>query len=310
MKIVFFGSGKFAVKILETLVGSGQHVVLVVTQPDRKKGRHLHLTPTPVKEFASAAGLRIFQPENVNAPENIAVLKENPADIYLVVSYGRILSGEVLSSARLMPVNIHASLLPKYRGAAPINRALMDGVEKTGVTFIKMNEQMDQGDILFMKSLKISPADNVVSLDGKLSDLAALHADHVLKSIERGRAKTKKQIEKNASLAPLMKKSDGRIDWNKDQATVINQSRGCAGWPGVFTTFRGKLLKILEIRKGRSRSCGMPGQIIGMTHGTLEVACGRGSIIISQVLPESHVQMSVQSFLAGHEVQLGEFLGG
>jgi len=309
MKIIFFGSGKFAVKILETLHGGGFKVWLVVTQPDRKKGRHLRVGRTPVKEYALNNKLEIFQPEDINSPEAIDELKHKEADIFLVVSYGRILSENILKLPKLLPVNIHASLLPKYRGAAPINRALMKGEKITGITFIKMNELMDEGDIIFQKSLRIEPSDDAVSLDDKLSTLASESLAEVIGLIGKKGFEPKKQDSNEATYAPLMKKTDGLILWKDTSKQIIGNFRGCYGWPGSYTYYKNKILKVLSMEEAEYSQDAAPGQILEAKDNRLVVACGKGCIAIHEVLPESHKKMEVKSFLAGHDVKISEKLG-
>ncbi|HAJ56620.1 MAG TPA: methionyl-tRNA formyltransferase [Candidatus Omnitrophica bacterium] len=308
MKIVFFGSGKFAVTILEALHKYGHQIPLVVTRPDKKKGRHLHLSATPVKEYALLNDLPIFQPEDINDNSSHETLKNITADVFIVVSYGKILAKHILGLPSVMPINIHASLLPKYRGAAPINHALMAGERKTGTTFIKMNESMDKGDIIFQKAVKIDARDNAATLDEKLSRLSAKYINTVLKLTTKKRIRLKKQDSRKATYAPLMKKHIGLIQWDWPAEKIINYFRGCYGWPGSFTFYNSKLLKIFSLRKGKRRCHDIPGAIIQAQDDCLEVACGKGSIIIKEVLPESHHRMSVQSFLAGHHVKIGEKL--
>ncbi len=309
MKIIFFGSGNFAVKILETLYCQKQDVVLVVTQPDRKKGRHLHLGSTPVKEYALKHGLEILQTENINSEESIAKIASKDGDIFIVVSFGRILSGKLLCCARIMPVNIHASLLPKYRGAAPINRALMNGDKITGVTFIKMNERMDEGDIILRKPLRITDNDNAVTLDSRLSDLAAKNLPDLLDKISNCSYKAIKQNNKLATYAPKLKKEDGLICWKNSSQKILNYFKGCYGWPGSFTHYKGKILKIILMKPHNKICRGKPGEILETNSDCLVVCCGRGCVAIQEVLPESHKKMSVQSFLAGYNVKIGEILG-
>lgn len=309
MKIVFFGSGKFAVKILETLHKKGFKIRLVVTQPDRKKGRHLRIGRTPVKEYALNNKLEIFQPEDINSPKAIDELTSKEADIFLVVSYGRILSGNILKLPKLLAVNIHASLLPEYRGAAPINRALMKGERTTGVTFIKMNELMDEGDIIFQRSLQIEPSDNAVSLDDKLSTLACGCLTEVMDIIDKKEFKPKKQDSAKATYAPLMKKIDGLILWNDTSRQIIDNFRGCYGWPGSHTYYKNKIIKILSMEEAECSQPSAPGQILEARDNRLVVACGKGCVVIHEVLPESHKKMPVKSFLAGHDVKINEKLG-
>lgn len=309
MKIIFFGSGAFGLKILETLRQAQQDIVLVVTQPDRKKGRHLHLAATPIKEYARCCGLEVYQPQNVNAVASCDDLGKKSADVFLVVAYGRILSKQVLKVPRALAINIHASLLPKYRGAAPIHRAVRNGEKETGITFIKMNERMDAGDIILQKKIKIDQKDTTPVLQEKLSNLAAASVLDVLTKIEQGKVRYKKQDEKKATLAPLLKKSDGLIDWHLPYEDILNHFRAFAGWPGSFTKYKGKTLKVLSMEKGQGKVTGRPGEVLSVAPDVLEVACGQGSVLIREVLPESHPRMSIQSFLAGHKVQPGDLLG-
>ena len=309
MNIVFFGSGNFAVKVLESIDRRAFPISLVVTQPDRKKGRHLHLGATPVKTFAFDHGMNIFQPEDVNSKESLEMLKNTRADIFLVVSYGRILSSQLLAVPRIMGINIHSSLLPKYRGAAPVNQALILGEKTTGVTFIRMNAAMDRGDVLLQKAIKIGRHDTTPVLDHKLALLASQYINKLLAAIEHGRYRLKKQRENAVSYAALMQKQDGLIRWQETPTEIYNRFRGCYGWPGTFTHFRWKILKILELKPGRRWTGAKPGTIVKAEDNALVVACRRGTVVISEVLPESHRQMPVSSFLAGHHVKVGDILG-
>jgi methionyl-tRNA formyltransferase len=309
MKIIFFGSGKFAVRVLEALHQGGRDVALVITQPDRKKGRHLLLSATPVKEYALTHQFKIFQPEDINAREAADVLKNERADIFVVVSFGKILSSEILAIPGILPLNIHTSLLPKYRGAAPVNRALIQGEKKTGVTFIKMNAHMDRGEIIFQKALRVFKEDDALTLDERLSRLAAEALNGVLDKIVMKKIAFKKQDESKATYAPLMEKKDGLINWENKGSQILDSFKGCRGWPGSFTFYRGKLLKVLEIAPGHKISQGAAGEIIDIRQDALEVACGKGSILIKEVLPESHHRMSAKSFCAGHPVKIGDKFG-
>lgn len=307
MKIIFFGSGRFAVQILEALRRGGHDIPLVVTRPDRKKGRHLHLAATPVKDFALAKHLSLFQPEDINAQESVDRLRHEHADLFLVVSYGRILAQKVLDTPPMGSVNIHASLLPKYRGAAPINYALIHGDKKTGVTFMKMNAKMDAGDILFQKPVRIERRDTLPLLEDRLARAAAHYVNPVIHRISGRRLAAKKQDERRVTYAPLIKKTDGLIDWRQPASRIWNRYRGCSGWPGSYTFWHGRVLKIMEMTIasvwGRR---GQPGAIVRCDKKALEVATGRGTIEIREVIPEAHKRMSAQSFLAGHPVKMGD----
>ena len=309
MKIVFFGSGSFAVPVLQTLHESRHKLLAVVTQPDRKKGRHLRLAATPVKECVQSLAVPLLQPEDIRGKAFEATLRVFGADVFVVVSFGCILPEEILTAAGKMCINIHASLLPKYRGAAPIRRALMAGEKVTGITFIRMNKGMDKGDILYKKKIRIDPGDNALTLDEKLARMSGLSIAMVLARIERGVIRPVRQDERKATYAAKLTKEEGRILWTRSSRDIFNQFRGCLGWPGTFTVFRDKRLNIMKLSPGTSRRRGTAGQVLGPEPGRLEVACGHGTILIEEVTPESHPRMSAADFRALFCVQEGEFLG-
>ncbi len=309
MDIVFFGSGAFAVPILRALRSTRHRLLAVVTQPDRKKGRHLRLAATPVKECAGKLGLPVLQPKDILDEKFRASLKAFDADVFVVVAYGCILPEVILSAARLMCLNVHASLLPKYRGAAPIRRALMAGEQETGITFIRMNKHMDGGDILFRKKVRINHRDDALTLDEKLSRLAGRCVSGVLTRIQSSKIRAVRQDEREASYAPKLKKEDGRIRWSDTAEKIFNLFRGCAGWPGTFTTFRGRRLNIAKCSLGKSGLSGLPGQIVSALPHQFEVACAKGTLLVEEVTPESLPKTSALSFVASYSVQTGEFLG-
>lgn len=307
MKIIFFGSGLFAVESLKILLSAGYDIKLVVTQPDARQGRHMLVKGTPVKNYALSQNLQIFQPDNINENENRKVIEAQDADIFIVVSYGRILDKAVLHLAKKMAINIHASLLPRYRGASPINQALMNGDVKTGITFIRMNEFMDEGDIILQKELHIDKTDNAVTLEEKLSRMAAVLLLDVLSLLKKGGIHFIRQDPALATYAPLLKKRDGLILWNKKAQDVINAFRACFGWPGSYAYFHGSVLKITQIEMGRQNiAVAKPGEVIALGADFIEVACLSGSVYIKEVLPQSHKRMPVRSFLAGHKIKIGE----
>ncbi len=311
MKIIFFGSGFFAVESLKMLLSLDCDIRLVVTQPDTKQGRHMLLKGTPVKNFALSKNLNIFQPEDINDSVNQKAISAKEADYYIVVSYGKILTKAVLGLAKKMPVNIHASLLPRYRGASSINQALINGDLKTGVTFIRMNERMDEGDIIAQKELPIEKMDNTLILEERLAKIAAVSLPEVLSLLKEGNISFIKQDPALATYAPLLKKKDGLISWDKNAEAVVNHFRGCFGWPGSFTYFRGGILKIMLMEFGRREVLSAkPGEVICITSDYIEVACLRGSVFIREVLPQAHKKMIVKSFLAGHKLEVGQSFGG
>lgn len=246
MDIVFFGSGKFAVRSLEALVAAAHKVKLVVTQPDRPKGRHLNFLPTEVKVKAQELKLNIYQPQNPNSEEALGHLKQFGADLFIVIAYGHILKESALSLPKLYPLNVHASLLPKYRGAAPINWAIINGEKESGISIIKMNETVDAGDSLLQKKLAIEQADNADILEVKLEELSALSLIEALDLINKGQAKFTGQDDAGASFAPKLEKHHGLIDWNKNALDIVNQIRGLVPWPVAWTYYQGKILKIYK----------------------------------------------------------------
>ncbi len=248
MKIIFFGSSHFALPALEALIKSTAEVCCVVTQPDKRKGRHLHLGWTDVKIKAKEAGLEVFQPEDINSLAAQEYLKRYLPDLFVIVAYGQILSQEILDIPKLFALNLHASLLPKYRGAAPINWAIMHGEETTGLTIMRLTRKMDSGPILMQKKVAIDKGDDAITLEDKLRRLGAGLLLEALREIKNNTYKLTDQDEKKAMFAPKLKKDDGYINWARPAATIYNLIRGSLPWPGAFTYYKGKLLKIYKAR--------------------------------------------------------------
>ena len=244
MKIVFFGSSSFAVDSLRSLV-SKHEVAGVFTQPDRRKGRHLHLAKTPVKTYAELQKIDILQPDDINNEETVEILKKIQADIFIVVSFGQKLSSQLLDIPKLYCLNVHASLLPRYRGAAPVNYAILNGDKTTGVSIMKMNETMDGGEIILSKSIEINDDDSIVLME-KLGNLGAQGLLETLDLIEKGKAEFKKQDQSQVTKAGKLKKSDGIIDWQDNAEILHNKVRGLLPWPCAYTYFKGKSLKVLK----------------------------------------------------------------
>lgn len=310
MNIVFFGSDKFAVPPLKALIASGQEVSCVVTQPDRRKGRGLSLAATAVKLTAQELHLKIYQPTQVNSSEVIKFLKTFNPDLSVVIAYGQILSQEVLDIPRLFSVNVHASLLPKYRGAAPINWAIINGEVTTGVTVMKMAREMDAGPIIQQRNIDIDKDDTSITLEDKLAKAAAELLIDSLKSIENNSYKLIAQDEHSLSFAPKLKKENGLITWNKGAQEIYNLIRGCWGWPGAFTYYKGKLLKIYKakvclMQKARHS----PGEIIQVSKEGIIVTTGKDNLIIEELQIEGKKRMKVEGFIVGHKIKTGENLG-
>jgi methionyl-tRNA formyltransferase len=309
MNIVFFGSSKFAAFSLKEVVASRHRVVCVVTQPDKQKGRGLHFAGTVIKSIASQAGINIYQPSNVNALDTAKLLKDLNPDLSVVIAYGQILSQEILDIPKIFSINVHASLLPNYRGAAPINWAIIKGEKKTGITIIKMTDQMDAGQILFQKETDINDFDTAITLEDKLSALAAESLLTALSSIEDNNYNLQPQDERNVSFAPKLKKEDGRIDWSQPAQEILNLIRGCINWPGAFTYYNDKLLKIYKARVlpyERSLDSPLPGSIMDVSKEGITVVTGKDRIIIEELQIEGKRIMSAKDFIAGHKISIAQ----
>ena len=312
MDIVFFGSGKFAVRSLKALVAAGHKVRLVVTQPDRPKGRHLNLLPTEVKAKAQELKLTIYQPQNPNSEEALNYLQQFSADLFIVIAYGHILKKSVLGLPKLYPLNVHASLLPKYRGAAPINWAIINGEKESGISIIKMNEAVDAGDLLLQKKLAIEQSDNAEILEAKLEELSALSLIEALDLIAKGQANFTKQDDAFASFAPKLEKHHGLIEWNKNAYDIVNQIRGLIPWPGAWTYYQGKILKIWEAEaeaetlEGRLNK---PGEVLQADKSGIRLAAGFGALKITELQMEGGKRIGPEAFLCGHKLAVGGRLG-
>jgi methionyl-tRNA formyltransferase len=305
--LVFCGTPQFAVPILEKLV-EAFNVQLVVTQPDRPKGRGLELVSSPVKKAAVALGLPIYQPEKIKQNEELRarLLEIAPAAI-IVVGYGRIVPSWMLALPKYGNINLHASLLPKYRGAAPIQWAIANGETVTGVTTMRIDEGLDTGNILLQQELAISPEDTSETLAPRLAALGAELMIETLLGLEGGTIHPEPQNTAEATLAPLLKKEDGRIDFLRSAPEIYNRLRGFQPWPGAFTTFRGKNLNVTAARPASTR---VPESQLLVNDGRLFVGCGESSALeLLEVQPEGKKRISAGDFVHGYRPQPGERLG-
>jgi methionyl-tRNA formyltransferase len=312
MKIVFLGSDNFALPALKALLAKGYQISCVITQPDRAKGRGLQLEGTSVKALASDAGLKIYQPQKINAKDAVSFLKDLNPDLLIVIAYGQILSQEVLAIPKIFALNLHASLLPKYRGAAPINWALIKGERATGVTVMKMTEEMDAGPIILQKEIDIADDDTAITLGEKLSDLGAKALLESLQQIEAKTYRLLPQDKKQASFAPKLKKADGCIDWAKPAGDILNLIRGCIDWPGAFAYYHGKLLKIYKVGVcpfARLPVTPLAGEIISISKEGIVVATEKSNLIIEELQIEGKRKMTAGEFIAGHKISVGERFG-
>lgn len=312
MKIVFFGSANFAVPSLEALLATHHELCCVVTQPDRQKGRGLHLEGTAVKEIAVRNNLKIFQPERINSPESIKCLNELKPELFVVLAYGQILSEKLLSVPKILAINAHASLLPKYRGAAPINWALIKGEKKTGLTVIKMVKEMDAGPIILEKPVNIGSEETFTGLEEKLSETAAILILEALDKIENKTYLLRQQDESKATFAPKLKKDLGRIDWERSAAEIVNLVRGSLPWPGAYTYYKKKFLKIhkaqvsSEPARLKDFSCG---QVLAVLKARIDIASGDGIVSVKELQIEGKRKMNPAEFISGHKISVGEKLG-
>jgi methionyl-tRNA formyltransferase len=319
MRIIFFGTAEFAVPSLCSLAESRHSIVAVVTQPDRKKGRGLLVQPPPVKIAALKYNLVVHQPLDLAEPKLIDYLRSLEPEVFVVISYGQILKKEILSLPSFCAINLHGSLLPKYRGAAPINWAIICGEIKTGLTVIKMNEYIDKGDIVLQEEIDIEDDDTAVSLNQRLSVAGADLLLKAIELIEEGSVSFIAQDETNASYAPRLKKSDGLINWDSPAAEIQRRIRGLVPWPCAYTYYKGKLLKIWrgEVNPAPASRGGVklglsaePGRILGVNlkEGIL-VATGKDNLLIKELQLEGAKRMSSKQFIIGHKIDLGYKLG-
>jgi methionyl-tRNA formyltransferase len=310
MKIVFMGTPEYAAASLEAVIQSGREVVLVVTQPDKPKGRSGELVPPPVKECALKHGIPVFQPEKIKRPEEVAKLKEYEADAFVVAAFGQILSQEILDMPRLGCLNVHASLLPKYRGASPIQRVILDGEEKTGITIMQMDAGIDTGDILWKKEIAIEPTDNFETLHDKLAVLGGEAIVEALDLLEEGKLVRTKQDDSLSCYAPLIKKEMGRLDFSKSAVVLDRQIRSMTPWPSAFTKYNGKQLKVWKAvpLEGKGKKA-LPGEVTEVTKDSITVATGDGELRIEELQLEGKKRMSCHDFLLGVKVQVGDCFG-
>ena len=307
MNIVFFGTSEFALAVLHRLIDSRNKVLAVVTQPDRQKGRRLKVMPSPTKVLAESKGIPVYQPDDASSKDSISYLKKLNADLFIVVAFGQILKKEVLELPKIYAVNVHGSLLPKYRGAAPTNWAIINGEKTSGVTIIKLNEKMDEGDIILKKEIAIDNEDTNITLSEKLSDLGADALVEAIKLIEAGKAELVKQDDSIATYAPKLEKENGLIDWNEPAIKIHNKVRGFLPWPSAYTHFNKKILKILKTEVlEEPKTKAKPGEVIEiLKHRGIVVKTGEGNILIEHVQIEAKKPFDTDAFLCGHKLPLG-----
>lgn len=312
MRVVFMGTPDFSVGTLKALAAAGHEILGVVSQPDKPKGRGKNLQPTPVKEAAMELGLPVYQPKKVRDPEFLEVLKELNPEVIVVVAFGQLIPKSILELAPYGCINVHASLLPKYRGAAPIQWAVIDGEPETGVTIMRMDEGLDTGDMISKVTVPVSADETGGSLFDKLSEAGAKLLVETLPSLEEETAVFEKQPEESpTAYAGMIKKSMGDLDWNRPAEELERLIRGLNPWPSAYTKLDGKTLKIwkaqvLEEKEEEEKQ--MPGTILSTDQQEFKVKTGKGILKITELQLEGKKRMDTSSFLRGYHLEGGKVL--
>lgn len=309
MKIVFMGTPDFAVGALEALIQAGHQVTAVVTQPDKPKGRGKEMQITPVKACALKYNIPVFQPVKIKTPEAVEQLRTYEADIFVVAAFGQILSEEILNMPKYGCVNIHASLLPKYRGAGPIQWVILDGEKETGVTIMQMDKGLDTGDMLLSCRVTIDEKETGDTLHDKLAQAGAELIVEALPKIEAGEVTPVKQNDAESCYAKMLQKSMGRIDWSKQSEEIERLVRGLNSWPSAYTSYHGKTLKVWASDVSHKQADGAPGEVIAVEKDAVYVKTGNGSLKITEVQLEGKKRMPVKDFLLGYQIKTGEIFG-
>lgn len=309
MRIVFLGSGAFAIPSFEALMDAGHEVAALVTQPDREKGRGRSVAPPPVKPVAQARGVPVLQPPRIKDPAAQATLRELGPRVQVVVAYGQILPRAVIDVAPLGTVNVHSSLLPRYRGAAPIQWAVVNGETETGVTTMLIDEGLDTGPTLLSEATPIGPEEDAVELEARLARLGAGVLLRTLDGLEAGTLRAVPQDHSRATLAPMIRKEDGRLDWTRAAVELHRRVRGFQPWPGAVTAHAGRDLKVAKARVAPPGP-GEPGAVLEAGRDGLLIACGADTRLqLLVVQPESGRAMPAAAYAAGARLRPGDRLG-
>ena len=309
MKVIFMGTPDFAVGTLEAILEAGHEVLLVVTQPDKPKGRSGALQFPPVKECAVAHGIEVFQPTRIRLEENVEFLRKYEADIFVVAAFGQILPKSILDMPKYGCINVHASLLPKYRGAAPIQWAVINGDPVTGVTIQQMDIGVDTGDIIVTKELAIAEDETGGGLFDKLAVVGAEACLEAMEQIANGTATRTPQNHEEATHVSMISKEFGNIDWNKSAVEIERLIRGLNPWPSAYTKLDGKTFKIWKAQVVEGNAAAAPGTVNRVEKGVLEVQTGEGALSLVEVQLEGKKRMETDAFLRGYAVEAGCKLG-
>jgi len=307
MVVVFFGTPHFAVPTLRRLLDSSHSVAGVITQPDRPRGRGQKITHAPVKALALARGIPVYQPDRLKPPEVADTLRGWGADLGVVAAYGRIIPEQLLTIPRLGMVNVHASLLPKYRGAAPVHRAVINGDSQTGVTIMRVVKELDAGSMFAQVTRPIGPDETSDVVESALADMGAELLLTMVEQLASGNAREEPQDETQATYASRLTKEEGLIDWTRSASDIHNRVRGLYPWPHAYTFFKGtRLIVLLSVVADASASATSPGTILRATSEAIHVATGDGELAILEVQPEGRRAMRAHDFLLGHRLATGE----
>ena len=307
MRIVFMGTPEFACPTLKVLIERGEQVVAVVTQPDRPKGRGQQTLAPPVKLLALEHGIPVLQPVKVRHPDAIEEIRALKPDLIVVIAFGQILPKALLEIPTRGCINVHASLLPRYRGAAPLNWCIINGETETGVTTMLMDVGLDTGDMLLKRATPIDPDEDTSSLHNRLSGIGAELLAETIELAAQGLLAPEKQDDALTCYAPMLKKEDGLIDWGKDAPGIKNLVRGMTPWPGAYTYLEDKLIKVYRVQS--ASGSGSPGEVLAAGRDGIEVACGEGSVLIYELQLEGKKRLPAAEFLTGCKLAAGAFLG-
>lgn len=310
MRIVFMGTPDFAVPSLEALLTSGHEVVGVVTQPDRPKGRGQEVVFSPVKVVCRREGIPVLQPLKMKDPAFLDALRQWQPDVIAVTAYGRILPPAILTMPPRGCINVHGSLLPKYRGAAPVQWAIIRGERDTGITTMFMAEGMDTGDMLLQEKVQILPEDTAGTLAPRLAEVGGRLLVETLRRLEAGTLTPQPQDDAQATMAPLLKKEDGEVDWTLPAAEIANRVRGLSPWPGAYTYVNGERWVLCRVAVGQEVSGAPPGTVMKVTKDRVEVGTGAGTIQLLDIQPSNSRRMTMAQYLAGHQLDQGLKLQG
>ena len=305
MRILFMGTPDFAVASLQRLVEDGHDVCGVFTQPDKPKNRGMKMTFSPVKEYALSQNLQVYQPLKMRDGEAMAIVEQLQPELIVVAAYGRILPEEILNAPKYGSINVHSSLLPKYRGAAPINWAILDGLDETGVTLMYMAKELDAGDIIHTVTTPIDPRETALELTMRLAQLGAQALAEAVDMLRDGTAVRTPQDHSAHTYAPMLSKALSPIDWNRSAKEIHNQVRGLIPWPCASTQVGGKNVKVFCTEIG-SATAAPAGTVVAAGKPGIEIACGDGrTLLITQLQAEGGKRMAAADYLRGHSVQVG-----